>query len=67
MINIKQEWVPKMGEKYWRVSNDGRAVMFSWWNDLDDFAHQNFLGIFPTKEEAEARAKGVREFIKGLK
>jgi len=51
----EEKWDPKIGEKYWCVSDDGTVVKWTWENDSADkaFRDKSLLGIFPTKEAAE--------------
>lgn len=50
----KDEW-PKEGDKYWYIPGDGMIVDVLWDNDRLDNAIKSFLGVYRTKEEAEAK------------
>lgn len=60
-------WMPKEGEKAWRIWGDGSIVEIDWDNDDADLAHRSFLGVFPTKELAQAHAQQLIEYSRKLR
>ncbi|MCB1713468.1 MAG: hypothetical protein KDH96_13670, partial [Candidatus Riesia sp.] len=63
-----EDWTPESDEIYYYPCFDGnRPELYSyfyWGDSLIDKRVKNTLGIFKTKEEAQARAKEILELIK---
>ena len=52
--------------KYWFVETDGMIEEGKWISDSIDIGRRDYGGIFRTKQEAQARADLIREYVKGL-
>ena len=68
-MNMKpnKKWVPKLGEKYWSVSESGwspRFLVHSW-----TIEHENTNGLwmntFKTKREAQEAARKINSILRG--
>lgn len=58
-------WTPKIGESYWYI--DSEVVEYDYWDGFDvDLARQNTLGVYQTKELAEAAFEKAKKAIKGV-
>jgi len=55
-------WEPEIGDRYWFIHADGEPspCQANWENDKHDHARKNFLGIYQTKELAEAALLEIR-------
>ena len=55
-------WEPSINKKYWYLYINRHAMALSayWANDEDDHKHRDFLGIYQTKELAEAALLEIR-------
>ena len=54
-------WEPKLEEKYWYIDDMGVNSSWSYWcNDDIDLNRRDFLGIYQTKELAEASLSEIR-------
>jgi hypothetical protein len=56
----KEEWVPKLREKYWGITHDGFVNSFMWDNDKTDNNIKNFLGIYPNEESAQQALQDIK-------
>lgn len=61
----EKEW-PSSYNQYYFIENDCSIDSSNWGNDLVDNHRRDFLGIFKTEKEAQARADKIREFVKSL-
>lgn len=59
--DCQKKWKPNIDERYWFITNYGEFDNDVWSNLRTDLLRRSFLGIFPTKELAEARLKEVKE------
>jgi len=53
-------WEIKKDEMYWFIGADADVRHADWMNDTYDHARRNFLGIYQTKELAEAALLEIR-------
>ena len=53
-------WEPEINVKYWFVKDNSTADWAFWYNDEEDRARRDFLGIFETKEPCEAALLEIR-------
>jgi hypothetical protein len=53
-------WEPKMHDTYWYLNASGQLNGCEWDNDNFDRARRDFLGIYETKELAEAALLEIR-------
>lgn len=59
------KWEPKMREIYWYISYIPAGIDFAlWWGDSFDLAKQDGLGVYPTKEAAQAMYDKLVAFVK---
>lgn len=54
-------WEPKYGKRYYFINDMGNITGTIWSGDNFDNSIKNFLGIFPTREQAEQRLKEIKE------
>lgn len=59
-----EKWEPKIREKYHYVYEDGSVDWNTWRNYPIDNKRKDFLGIFKTAKEAEARLEEINGFLK---
>jgi hypothetical protein len=64
-IEPENEW--KNGDMYFCVKGDGEIGYNKYDGDETDIGIKNFLGIFRTQSESQARLDEVKEFIKNMK
>jgi hypothetical protein len=64
-IEPENEW--KNGDMYFCVKGDGEIGYNKYDGDETDIGIKNFLGIFRTQSESQARLDEVKEFIKNNK
>lgn len=57
-------WEPKVGENYWTIDGRVNPISFTWEDDEMDRMYTNGMGVYPTKEAAEAMAKKLIAFVK---
>lgn len=60
----KEDWTPEIGEKYYHITYGGTVGYLNWDNDEGDNGRKNFLGIFRTQAEAEARLQEIKDKLK---
>lgn len=63
------EW-PNIGDKYYFISINGKSIQMAKWGKYssieDHESKRDFLGVYRTREEAEAVRDKVREFVRNL-
>ncbi len=59
-------WVPVEGGEFWYIHCDGDVLESTFDNTSVDRKISSFLGVYRTREEAEAMRDKVREYVKGL-
>lgn len=62
---VKEGWL-ECGVGCWFVDSLGGVSASIWTDDDTDNKRKNFIGIFKTKTEAEARCDLIKNFVKGL-
>lgn len=67
LLEDTKPWVPKVGEEYWFVDDEGDIQHTRYDADTCDLHRQDFIGIFETKPEAIAARDKVKELLKSLK
>ena len=53
-------WEPSKKDEYWYISILGNVRLWSWSDEQDDHSRRDFLGIYQTKELAEAALLEIR-------
>jgi len=53
-------WEPEIGMMYWFIAGSSEATYIYWDNNKYDHARRDFLGIYQTKELAEAALLEIR-------
>lgn len=56
-------WEPEEGWKYWYITSTMEADEDRWRDHLADRLRRDFLGVFPTKEAAEARIAEIKKLL----
>ena len=56
-------WVPEKGGKYWFVTDSSIVDWAFWDDDEEDQSRKNFLGIYQTRELAEAALLEIRRAL----
>lgn len=59
----KKQKEPKLGEKYFYISQSGRVIREMFTEHRTDIARKDFGNFFPTKERAEQVAKKMRTLL----
>ena len=54
---------PKIGQKYWIASTDGKAQDFEWCDDWMDKKHLENFNTFPTREAAQAVCDKIKALL----
>ena len=60
----KKQKEPKLGEKYFYISQFGRAILDTFTQHPTDIARKNLGNFFPTEERAEQVAKKMRLLLR---
>ena len=60
----KEQWEPKVGEEYYFIDGFGMISMELGDGGFLERARKSFLGIFRTKEEAQARLEEIKNLLK---
>ncbi len=60
----KKQKEPKLGEKYFYISQFGRAILDTFTQHPTDFARKNLGNFFPTEERAEQVAEKMRLLLR---
>ena len=60
-VEEAKSWEPKNGEGYYFIENHGSIEKDIWQCSFLDTRHRSFLGVFPTREAAEARLKEIKD------
>lgn len=60
----KKQEEPKLGEKYFYISQSGRAILDTFTQHTTDFARKNFGNFFRTRERAEQVAEKMRLLLR---
>lgn len=60
----KKQEEPKLGEKYFYISQFGRAILDTFTQHPTDFARKNLGNFFSTEERAEQVAKKIRLLLR---
>jgi hypothetical protein len=60
----KEEW--RLNDEYFFIDEEGRILDSQWDSGGMDENRRDFLGIFHTKAEAEARLEAIKNFLKTL-
>ena len=60
----KKQEEPKLGEKYFYISQFGRAILDTFTQHPTDIARKNLGNFFPTEERAEQVAKKMRLLLR---
>lgn len=60
----KKQEEPKLGEKYFYISQFGRAILDTFTQHPTDFARKNIGNFFPTEERAEEVAEKMRLLLR---
>ena len=58
-----ERWEPAYGGQYWHIETSGYILEGVWLDDLTDHGRQDFLGIFRTKNEAQARLEKIKRLL----
>jgi len=53
-------WEPSRTDEYWYISTLGNVRLWTWSDEQDDRSRRDFLGIFASKELAEAALLEIR-------
>lgn len=56
----KEEW-PKEGDEFWHLTMKGSVISETWYDSVTYRNMRDFLGIFRTREEAEARLAEIKK------
>lgn len=56
-------WEPEVGILYWYIESTLEVGNIYWRNSLEDKLRRDFLGVFPTKEAAEARIIEIKKLL----
>lgn len=60
----KKQEEPKLGEKYFYISQFGRAILDTFTQHPTDIARKNLGNFFPTEERAEQVAEKMRQLLR---
>lgn len=60
----KDDWTPEIGKQYYYITDSGFVNWLNWDNDKGDNERKDFLGIFRTQAEAEARLQEIKDNLK---
>lgn len=63
---VEEKWEPEMRESVWLITDRAEITCFAWGNHDSDRKYRDFLGVYPTKEAAEAQLQKIKEVLKTI-